>query len=207
MFPPRCPFCRAVLRDYEKIMCRNCRSSLPRTPASAQAQSFRHIDRCVSPLYYTGNVRSSLLRYKFGALQVYARSYAVMMAECIENNALSFDVITWVPLSTKRLKKRGYDQARLLAEAISLRCGIPCERLLIKTADNPPQSGTGSREKRKANVAGVYRPAELSRIKGKSVLLVDDIVTTGATLVECARVLKAAGADSISAATVARSAQ
>lgn len=206
LFPPRCPFCRTLLRDYEKDLCLKCAGSLPRVPDSADRQDFRHIERCISPLYYTGKVRDSLLRYKFGGLRVYAKTYAALMAERLEKRELSFDMITWVPLSAKRLRSRGYDQARLLAEEIAKRCGIECERLLIKTADTPPQSGTHSREERKTNVKGVYRPAALPLIKGKSILLVDDIVTTGSTLNECARVLKAAGAESVSAVTVARSA-
>jgi len=204
-FPPRCPFCRAILRDYEKTLCGKCRRSLPWVPDAAQCQSFRHIDRCLSPLYYSGDVRSSLLRYKFGALSVYARPYGAILTDCLRNNEVACDVITWVPISAKRLRKRGYDQAKLLAEEIARQLGIPCRCLLIKTADNPPQSVTGSAEKRKKNVAGVYRPADLSQIKGKSILLVDDIVTTGATLSECARVLKVAGAKKITAASVARS--
>lgn len=206
LFPPRCPFCRTLLRDYEKSLCRKCSSSLPRVPETADSQSFRHIERCVSPLYYTGKVRDSLLRYKFGGLRVYAKTYAALMAERLEKRELSFDVITWVPLSAKRLRSRGYDQARLLAEEIAKRCGIECRRLLIKTADTPPQSGTHSRQERKANVKGVYRPDALPMIQGKNILLVDDIVTTGSTLDECARVLKASGAKSVSAVTVARGA-
>ena len=206
LFPPRCPFCRALLQDYEKNLCRRCLSTLPSVPEAADSQSFRHIERCISPLYYTGKVRDSLLRYKFGGLRIYAKTYAVLMAERLEKRGLSFDVITWVPLSTKRLLSRGYDQAKLLAVEIAKRRGIPCECLLIKMTDTPPQSGTHSRRERESNIKGVYRPTALSLIQGRNILIVDDIVTTGSTLGECARVLKTAGAKSVSAVTVARSA-
>ena len=206
LFPPRCPFCRAFLRDYEKDLCHKCAGSLPRVPESADRQDFRYIERCISPLYYTGKVRESLLRYKFGGLRVYAKTYAALMAERLEKRECSFDVITWVPLSAKRLRTRGYDQARLLAREIAKRCGVPHEQLLIKTTDTPAQSGTHSRQERKLNVKGVYRPDTLPMIQGKNILLVDDIVTTGSTLDECARVLKASGAKSVSAVTVARGA-
>ena len=206
LFPPRCPFCRTLLREHEKDLCRKCAGSLPIVPESAESQSFRHIERCISPLYYTGKVREPLLRYKFGGLRIYARTYAALMAERLEHRGLAFDVITWVPLSAKRLRTRGYDQARLLAEEIAKRFGIPCERLLIKTTDTPAQSGTHSRRERVTNVKGVYRPAALPMIRGKTILLVDDIVTTGSTLDECARVLSKSGAKSVSAVTVARGA-
>lgn len=126
------------------------------------------------------------------------------MAKCIDENEISCDIITWVPLSRKRLRKRGYDQARLLAEELSRISGVGCCRLLQKTRNNPAQSGTGSAEKRRANVSGVYRAADEDQVKGKSILLVDDIVTTGATLSECARVLISAGAREVKAVTVAR---
>ena len=205
LFPPRCPFCRALLRDNEELLCRRCRQTLPWTPEAAQKQSFRHVEACVSPLYYEGDVRRSLLRYKFGGLSVYAPKYAELMCACIERNGLSFDLISWAPLGPKRLRKRGYDQAKLLALEISKRFGIPCAQLLNKTADNPPQSGTGSAEKRRANVYGVYRVREPALAADRRVLLVDDIVTTGATISECAKELKTAGAKCVCAATLSRS--
>lgn len=205
LFPPRCPFCRAILKDHEKLLCRGCRKSLPWTPPSAQKQSFRHVERCASPLYYEGAVRRSLLRYKFGGMSPYAPKYAALMAECVRENLPDFDLISWAPLGRRRLRKRGYDQAKLLAQELSTLLNKPCAQLLVKTADNPPQSGAGSAEKRRANVSGVYRALEPSAVRDKRVLLVDDIVTTGATVGECARVLKAAGARSVCAAALARS--
>ena len=205
LFPPRCPFCRAILKDHEKLLCARCMKTLPWTPPAAQTQRFRNVETCAAPLYYEGDVRRSLLRYKFGGLSVYAPKYAQIMAECIRANALDFDMITWTPLSQKRLRRRGYDQARLLAEELSALTQRPCERLLVKTADNPPQSGAGSAEKRRANVSGVYRIVDPQLVCGRRVLLVDDIVTTGATLGEASGVLKAAGAKSVCAAALARS--
>ena len=205
LFPPRCPFCRVILKDYEQALCRSCRKELPWTRGSAQIQQFRHVESCVSPLYYEGSVRDSLLRYKFAGLFRYASDYAELMKQALEENTLAFDVITWVPVSEKRMKKRGYDQGKLLAEEISRLTEKPCERLLIKTSDNPAQSSLKSAEDRKKNVKGVYRPTDLASINGKEILLVDDIATTGATLNECARVLKQAGAKEVNAVTVARS--
>ena len=202
LYPTKCAFCHK-LTGGDKI-CKSCRTALPLTPKGAQVQKFPFISACVSPLYYTGDVRESLLRYKFGSLSAYAEVYASFMAKCIDENQISCDIITWVPLSRKRLRKRGYDQARLLAEELSRISGIGCCRLLKKTRNNPAQSGTGSAEKRRANVSGVYRAADGEKIKGKSILLVDDIVTTGATLSECGRVLMSAGAREVKAVTVAR---
>ena len=205
LFPPRCPFCRAILKDHEKLLCLACRKNLPWTPPPAQKQRFRNVEVCVSPLYYDGDVRRSLLRYKFSGMSLYAPKYARLMAECVRKNVPDFDLISWTPLGRKRLKKRGYDQAGLLAQELSALLQKPCVQLLVKTADNPPQSGTGSAEKRRANVSGVYRALDPGFIRDKRVLLIDDIVTTGATISECARVLKASGARSVCAAALARS--
>lgn len=205
LFPPRCPFCRAILKDSEKLLCGKCRKTLPWTPEAGQKQTLRHVELCVSPLYYDGDVRRSLLRYKFGGMRCYAPGYARLMGDCILAAGLDFDLISWVPLGRKRLKKRGYDQARLLAQALSSSLGKPCPQLLVKTADNPPQSGTGSAEKRRANVSGVYRIADPLLVRDQRILIVDDIVTTGSTISECARVMKAAGAKTVYAATLARS--
>lgn len=203
LYPPRCAFCRRLLwRDA--LMCPECAKSLPYTGAAARYGKIAHIAGCVSPLYYEEDVRASLLRYKFHSLTAYSKVYSKIIVKCIDECQISCDIITWVSLSAKRLRKRGYDQARLLAEEIAREKNIPCVRLLKKTVNNPAQSGTGSPEKRKANVAGVYAYAPDRPLDGKSVLLIDDIVTTGATLSECARVLKAEGAGPVYAATLAR---
>ena len=126
------------------------------------------------------------------------------MRKCLDENRISCDSITWVPLSARRLRQRGYDQARLLAGEIAAEAGLPCEALLEKVRNTPAQSGMGGREARRKNAAGAYRVREDAVIKGKRVVLVDDIVTTGETLRECARMLKAAGAKSVTAVTAAR---
>ena len=106
-------------------------------------------------------------------------------------------------MSRKRLRKRGYDQARLLAEAACRLWDTMPVRLLEKTVDNPAQSGLTEAAARRANVLGVYAPCPGAEIQGKRILLIDDICTTGATLTECVRVLKDAGAAEVVCAAVA----
>lgn len=184
-------------------VCDHCRSTLPYTRGEEQRRKITHISVCVSPFRYEGHVRDSLLRYKFHSLTGYAKIYGEFLAKCIDENEISCDSITWVPLSRSRKRSRGYDQAQLLAEELSRRTGIPCVQSLRKIRNNPAQSGTGGPAARRANAAGVYRALSPEIVKGKRILLVDDIVTTGATLSECASVLKAAGAAEICAVTVA----
>ena len=205
IYPPRCAFCRRLLPDNVKGVCRFCEKKLPFVPADGQARSLKNIDKCIVPLYYEGDVRESLHRYKFSSLTAYADIYSEFIGKCIDENNISCDIITWIPLSRRRLRKRGYDQAELLAVLLSKRQDISCARLLKKIKDNPPQSGTGSPEKRRANVRGIYTCIKPELIKGKRILLVDDIVTTGATLSEAAGVLKKAGAEAGYCTAVARS--
>ena len=201
-FPTRCVFCRRLSGKGVPV-CRACREKYPDVPAANQIRHLSGLD-CVSPLWYEGRTRDALLRYKFRDRSGYASVFGNFMRKCLDENRISCDSITWVPLSARRLRSRGYDQARLLAEEIAAAEGLPCEPLLEKRRDTPAQSGMGGREARRKNAAGAWCAPDPARVAGRRVLLVDDIVTTGETLRECARVLKAAGAESVTAVTAAR---
>lgn len=206
-FPPKCAFCRAVLNgDREKTgFCAECEKSLPRPAESLMGKTGEFFDFCLAPLYYRGAVRRSVLRFKFYGARPYFTAYAKIIAEAVRNEPeASFDVITWVPVSKNRLRKRGYDQARLIAERLSLELGVPCRRLLIKIRHTPPQSGISGAEKRRANVSGAYAASGDENIKDLKILLVDDVITTGSTLSECTRTLLMAGADRVVCAVLAR---
>jgi len=204
LYPPKCPFCMKLLRDKNDCICPKCKKDLPYTKNGGKLNG-NFFTVCISPLYYEGDVRESLLRYKFGRLTAYANPYGQLLAECIEEYLdAQVDMISWVPLSRKRLRDRGYDQARLLAEAVSFRLGIPCKPLLKKIRNTAPQSRTGSAEKRKANISEAYKVIDSEKVSGKTILLIDDIVTTGTTLSECSRMLGMAGAERIYCAAVAR---
>ena len=111
--------------------------------------------------------------------------------------------MTWVPVSKKRLRQRGYDQAELLARMACHLWDTKPERLLTKIVENPAQSTLTEPAARRANVLGVYELVRGAEVCGKRILLIDDICTTGATLAECARVLQFAGAESVVCCTVA----
>ena len=104
LYPRRCPFCRKLI-DGQRRICRDCEKKLPFVPARDQIQHFRHIDACYSPLYYEGMVRESLLRYKFSGAAAYAEVYGELMAKCVDENSVFCDIITWVPLSSRRIPR------------------------------------------------------------------------------------------------------
>lgn len=195
LFPPKCPFCRKV-QDAAGI-CAACEKTLPRTGEKSLLEE-KKSTRCCAPLWYEDTVRETLLRLKFGGASALAEPLGEEIARCAaEHFGGEFDIVTWVPVSRKRLRKRGYDQARLLAEAACRCWETKPEQLLKKTVDNPAQSGIRDMAARRANVLGVYETVNRDLFAGKRVLLVDDIRTTGATLEECVRVLRDAGAEAV----------
>lgn len=154
--------------------------------------------------YYRDNVRKSLHRYKFYNARSYAAPYGRFLAMLLLNKGWTdFDLITWVPISTKRKLRRGFDQGQLLAKAVSRELGLPCVSTLKKHRNTPPQSGIAHAAERRANVLGAYHVRNRDRIMAKRILLLDDIITTGATASECARVLLTAGAKEVFFAAVA----
>ena len=204
LFPRRCPFCRKLLEREETLLCAACQRELPWIPGEQSLRSGEFFTTCVAPLWYQDAVRASHHRYKFGGLKHYAAPYATLTSQCVEDHLRGqFDVITWVPLSKKRLRKRGYDQARLLAERMAPLLGVGAERLLDKPRETGAQSGLSDQAARRANVLGAYTLAPGAEAEGRRVLLVDDVMTTGATLSECARVLKSAGASQVCCAVLA----
>lgn len=193
VYPPRCPFCGKLVSRKCTGACPACEPRLPVAAAPMQEQHFANLIAVLSPLYYDGIARESLLRYKFSGKSSYCRAYAQIIAKTVDLHKYSCDYITWVPLSGKRYASRGYNQSKLLAEELSRLTGIKCGPLLKKVKNNPAQSGTSSAEERKKNVKGVYRLAGSPGKHGNIIMLVDDIVTTGATLSECAGVLREGG--------------
>lgn len=202
-FPPKCAFCGALLPTGSDGICADCRKTLPFAPEKGEKPEFTA--SLTAPLYYDETVRRAVLSCKFGNRPSVCRAFGVLIAEKLREHRDDFDVITWVPLSRARRRKRGYDQAKLIAESVGRELGTRVEPLLRKERDNPPQSGIRSPEQRRANVSGMYAVADPAAVKGKSVLLLDDVVTTGATLAECARMLRLAGAREVHAAASARS--
>ena len=205
LFPPRCVFCRVFLHKNRTRVCSVCTETLPFCVGADALQTGAPYSVCVSPLYYVDNVRDSHHRYKFQGASFYAETYASFVAACVETHCSDrYDLISWVPLSRRRLRKRGYDQAKCLAQDTAKTLGTDAVATLKKVKDTAAQSGIGDKEKRQANISGAYQALNGVPIAGKRILLIDDVLTTGATLTECAHCLLAAGAEEVLCATLAR---
>lgn len=201
LFPPKCLLCGKVLKDSETDLCHSCRCDTPEHPKADIKLS--HIADWTALWYYEGNVRYSLLRFKFYNRRGYARIYGRLLGMKLLKERIEFDILTWVPISALRRLRRGYDQVELIAYALAEELGVTPVPTLKKHRNTPPQSGLKTAPQRRANVLGAYKALQPQNFSGKRVLLLDDILTTGATASECARVLLTAGAKQVICATVA----
>lgn len=204
IYPPKCVFCGTVIDKSD--ICEECKKTLPFTKGDSIYQKFPFVDKCISPLYYKDYVRRAVLRFKFAGCSCYSRRLGGIMSECAENNldCGSIDMISCIPLSRKRMHDRGYNQAELLAKEISKKVGVEYLPTLKKIRHNTAQSTIKDSKQRAANVIGAYRVVDAEKVKGKYILLVDDVVTTGSTVSECARILKKTGAKAVYCVTLAR---
>lgn len=199
LFPRRCPFCRKTI-SAEENFCAACARQLPTAVYTRFAVGGVP---CCAPLLYTENYAKAVRRMKFGKKKYYAHALALLMARAVSRiyQKEAFDLITFVPADKKSLRQRGFNQAEELAKELAVYINLPYISVLEKYKRNVPQH-TLKRSERLKNVRGVFRVPKNYSLKNKNILLVDDIITTGNTLGECARMLKRAGCQSVSCAVV-----
>ena len=204
LFPPKCPFCQKILDAPKAPLCPDCQGKLPWLQGGEMVRAVEGTSGCLSPLAYREPVPQAVHRYKFPGNPSYGRPFGLLMAQCaLDGLKEPVDLVTWVPLSRTRRKQRGFDQAELLARTAAGELGVPVRPLLEKVQNNGPQYHLEDEAARRANVQGVYRLREKD-LSGLRILLVDDVVTTGSTLGECARMLEKAGAVAVWGLTLAQ---
>jgi ComF family protein len=189
--PPFCPRCALpYAAEVAAGLCGPCRGK----------RRFR-LARAAGP--YEGALREVLHHFKYRGRFRLARALGRLAFErCLREGPLAGEALVPVPLHKRRRRERGYDQAQLLAEAIGAAAELPLARALVKVKDRPPQSTLGLAGRRR-NAAGAYRAGK-ALVVGKRLILVDDVMTSGATAEACARALRRAGARSVDVLTVAR---
>lgn len=181
--PPVCPRCGRP--TYDPPSCPDC-SNWP-----------ENIDGVRAPFFFDGLLREAIHHFKYRSLKALAPELAGMLSTYLLDNPLPGECLVPVPLHRKRLRERGYNQSALLARELSRNSGIPViEDCLQRAGNTPPQARSPSREERHRNVAGAFRCTD-DRLRGKRVVLIDDVSTSGATLNAAAAVLKSAGAESV----------
>jgi ComF family protein len=224
-YPATCAVCSADVGGHE-YLCENCRSRAPRINppfcakcsepfSGAITQTFTcancahrtlHFDSAVAAYRSRGMVRKLVHEFKYGRHRHLRHPLAAWLAEAMNDPRLAgrrFDLIVAVPLHPARQRERGFNQAELLAELLGTRTAIPLRPTLERIRYTKTQTAY-DRAERMENLHDAFRLRKNADVRGLRVLLIDDVLTTGSTLSECARVLKEAGAISVHAATAAR---
>lgn len=201
VFPSKCAFCRKVIEPDYLDICDACALKLQAPPQKRRGEFY---NVCVSALPYDEMTQRAVCYMKIagkpGGLTTFGRLIAAQIRQQLDGK---YDVITWVPVSYIRRVLRGFDQGELLAQAAAEALNMPYGRLLYKWRQNRTQSSLPNAAKRRSNVLNVFKPFRKKEIVGKRILLIDDVITTGATLTECSRVLLTAGASQVVCATLA----
>lgn len=216
LFPRRCPVCHEVVEERGEQVCRICRTRLPyvREPFCLKCgkplltEEREYCGDCRrkkhmyckgrAPFVYDRLMRESVARYKYGGRREYAAFYAEEILRTCAREAVRWNAhaLVPIPLHPSRRRKRGYNQAALLARELSRRCGIPTdEKLLFRTKKTRAQKDLNDQE-RLANLKNAFSVREGS-VPYKNIILIDDIYTTGSTIDEAARVLLENGAQSV----------
>ena len=225
LYPATCTICRQHLRTGE-YLCDACEAKIARivppfcetcsepfdgsintafTCANCVHRAI-HFDAAVAAYRGRGIVRDVIHQFKYNR-QIHLRHVvtrwlcAALDDERLRN--IQFDLIVPVPLHAARQRERGFNQASLLAELLSAQTSIPCKPLLKRIRYTTTQTAL-DRSERMKNLHNAFRLRKNADVRGLRVLLIDDVLTTGSTLSECARILKRAGATSVHAATAAR---
>lgn len=199
LFPVRCPYCETVIHKTE-YACEDCKKKFP-SPAIIKYAVGGY--KCTSPFPYDGIFKKAVKRFKFGNKGGYAKQLAFPIVQSILESyqGVDFDLITCVPMHKKRLAQRGYNQAELLAKECAKIMNIPYCDTLEKYKENREQHSIKASERAK-NVKGVYRITDKELVNGKNILIIDDIITTGNTLGECAKILMKQGCKSVDCAVL-----
>lgn len=203
LYPPSCVACAAPAAG---VLCGRCASELPRTgrlcgrcalPVHPHPCRPRGFDSARSAVWYEGSARDALLRFKLGGERRAAKAFAALMSPLVPDGA-----VTFVPATRRSVSERGFNPAEVLAEQVAARGRT--RALLRKVRETDDQAGLSSGQRR-ANLAGAFAPVQTERtIWPTDVVLIDDILTTGATAEACANALKAAGTRRVHVVTFAR---
>ena len=196
-----CPKCRGYLRYVTEPFCMKCGKELVSEEEEYCfdcANSKKSFVRGYPLFNYISPVKESISRMKYEARQEYAEFYGKEMARAYGNELLKLKdaVLIPIPISKSRMKKRGYNQAELLAVSLGRELGLPVNSgILIRSIDTLPQKKLGSEERIK-NLLKAFSVKKDSQVP-ETVILVDDIYTTGSTIEACTRVLIEAGAETV----------
>ncbi len=214
IYPCKCIGCGKLLDiDKDKWLCGECAEDFKETTGQKCQSCGRPIDhsgKCADcrdgkiyfdkgfcALEYKGAVRNAILKFKYKGKFRYSEYFGKILSDYAAGNiAEKYHYITAVPLHRSRLRERGYDQSELIAKILADSMGVEYRTLLVRQRHTVPQNKLNKKQ-RQENIKNAFIPAENADIEGRSILLADDIFTTGATINECSKILKKQGAQRV----------
>lgn len=198
-FPNRCPVCREII-NADDCFCPECTDRLKIYNDSFETDGSEKACACFE---YDENIKPAVFLLKDGVCGNSAHAFGTYLADTVENNGISADIIVPVPLSIKSKRKRGYNQTELIAETVSEKLGIPVCCVVRKIRETAEQKALNGAE-RMLNLENAFEVSSPETVKGKNILLIDDVCTTGSTFSEITAVLKNSGAGKIFCASVCK---
>ncbi len=202
-----CPVCRGTLPRITPPICRRCGTPQPDGKPCPTCLSHQHdIDGIRSPLRFEGVIRQAIHQFKYNNLRYIAGPLAELLSNYLSTNPVPGEVLVPVPLHSRRLRERGYNQSHLLAKELGKLVGLPVmANCITRQRQAAPQTRATSVSQRRSNVANAFTcHSNLRDLRDKKIILIDDVATSGATLDVCATALKSAGASSVWGLTLAR---
>lgn len=200
IFPPRCPYCGELTGTITE----SCDKCLPAKNVNPHRTQLSSGTECISAFRYSGSARDAILNYKYHGCRQYGKSFVYTYLRLISDcyGAINFDVYTSVP-AQRDFAYRRFDHMKLIAKAAAKQNHVDYGQLLIKDSkgNNVFQHSLPAEERAK-NAESSYRLFENADIKGRTVLMFDDVITTGATLNVCAGILLSNGAEQVKCITL-----
>lgn len=187
-----------------KYLCKDCRKKMKEYNKIHILNKENYNINCYSTFYYSGIVKELILKLKYKNNFIAGMLLAEYMLNIIKNNNLEIDLITYVPSTKIAIKKRGYNQSEYLAKHIGRKINIPVLKILEKTCESRDQIGLNDKE-RWNNLKGSFRCINNRKIKNKKILLIDDVITTGATCFYCGKTMYLNGAKEVNVLTAGKS--
>ena len=215
LFPRTCLKCQILLPDDKQYVCETCWDSIERVhPHHALYKDTRgklvkagHVDSLVSCCVFTtdGAFQSLVHEMKYGKFEKLGVWLGGHLGEEIKRKGVHADYLIPIPLHKRKFRERGYNQAELIARGVSVVTGAPVRADLIRRRRFTETQTKLNIDERKKNMEDAFEllPGKEEEMRGKSVIIIDDVITTGATISSCAEKLKAAGAEHVVAASLA----
>lgn len=225
-FPEVCPFCNRIIYEEEALVCSECLSKIESVssplctscgkPFMVETQEDHYCGECLTErrfyrkvravLFYEGEVMEAIHRFKYSSQIYHARPFGWLMYERGKEfmDFSEYDLIIPVPLHKKRLKKRGFNQAQLLAEEVSKYLNLSVEVFVLERRKETSSQVGLKKDERRRNVKNAFYVLNHEVIRKRKILLIDDVLSTTATVNECARALIRAGAEMVDVLALAR---